>query len=140
MCRERCPRRAATSLLQQETSNGRWRQTAPLQLDDRATRPLEAAPDELDGPWRSGDAVEVVASERLALVRVCECRRRRANDRHLASGVRSAPGQHVVMVVAMDDEIGAMLRQDLLQGSSVLQIAIPPGLARQRRMVDQHEA
>src|SRR5204862_3140230 len=110
------------------------------ELDDRATRPLEAAPDELDGPRRPGDAVEVVAGERLALVRVCKRSRRRANDRHPASGVCGAPGQHVVMVVAMDDEIGAMLRQDLLQGGSVPQIAIPPGLAWQRRVVDQHES
>ena len=46
----------------------------------------------------------------------------------------------VVVVVAVDDELGAVPRQHGLQRRRRPQAARAAGLARQRRMVDQHEA
>ena len=88
---------------------------APLQLDDRAAgsrcRPRPTSSIDQGG---AVDAIEIVAGERLGLVVARERRRRRADHRH---GPRrcGAPGQHVEVVVAVQDEFGAVPRQHRLQ-------------------------
>ena len=100
----------------------------------------QAAADQLDAARaapRCGRDCSGPAARPCAAARARPTARRPPAPAPLAGG---APGQHVAVVVAVDDELGAVPRQHLLEGGGILKPARAAGLARQRRMVDQHQA
>src|SRR6185503_820560 len=74
----------------------------------------QSAADQLDTPGRSLDAIEIVSRQRLLLVQSPERCGGRANHRQRPTR-RMAPLERVQVIVAVDDELGTMLRQDLLE-------------------------
>ena len=116
------------------------RQRAPLQLDDRAAGLLEPAADELDRPGRPGDAVKVVAGQRLALVG--PRRARRTARRRPAPSRPPAAHQASMLRWLWPCRTSSAPCRDSTASSSAASSRPRKrlGLARQRRMVDQHEA
>src|SRR5262245_19162344 len=94
--------------------------------------------DQLDAPGGPLDAIEIVARQRLALVPSRERAGRRADYRQRPAR-RLSPLERVQMIVAVNDELGAVLRQDSFEVSRVAQRPRWLGLTRQRRVMDEHK-
>ena len=111
-------------------ARARRSQGAPLQLDDGAAR----LPRDRGRPARSpraGRQCGKGCSGRAA--RPCEAARATPTARRppaLPPAPWRNPGQHVAMVVAVQDELGAVPRQHRLQRGGILQAAEALGLAR----------
>ena len=112
----------------------------PLDLHHRFTLARQPARDRLAGPAAAAafDAVEVVAG-RIMLARRRFRRRRHPHDRDAA--LRSFElDQGMLVIVAVNDQLGAVPRQ---HGAQVRAVEQPLEMARRladRRMVDQHHA
>src|SRR5437773_1130562 len=65
--------------------------------------------------------------------------RRHPHDRD-RPGRATTPGEQVVVIVAVDDELRAVAGQNRLDFGRVLETTEGPGLARERRVVNEHEA